>query len=195
MSAVPQQYLSLDEYFRLEETSEIKHEYYRGTSYNMTGASEAHNLIVANIIGQLNPQLIDKPCRVYPSDLRLKVEAAELYTYPDAIVICGPSQYADGRKDTVTNPTLLIEVLSPGTENYDRGAKFQNYRMIDTLHDYLMIAQDGVHVEHYIRQDNHAWLLRDFTDVSQVIDLPTICCSLALDAIYRNILFEQGPDA
>jgi len=191
MSAVPERFLSLEEYFLLEETGETKHEYYQGAAYAMTGGSLAHNLIVANIIGQLYRQLDGKACTVYPSDLRLKVEATGLYTYPDVLVICGPARTADRRNDTVTNPSVLIEVLSPSTEDYDRGKKFQHYRTIETLRDYLVIAQDSIHVEHYSRQEKHQWLLREFTQAEGVMHLASIGCSLPLAAVYEKVAFDE----
>lgn len=191
MSAVPEQSLSLHEYFLLEEASETKHEYYQGACYAMSGGSVAHNLIVANVIGQLHAQLRGKSCAVYPSDLRLKVEATNLYTYPDASVICGPIRTADGRNDTVINPSVLIEVLSPSTEDYDRGKKFQHYRTIDTLQDYLIIAQDSPRIEHYTRQETHQWLLREFILIDEVIHLASIDCTLALAAIYEKVVVQK----
>lgn len=191
MSAVPEQYLSLQEYFALEETSEIKHEYYQGIIFAMTGATARHNFILANIISSLRPQLRGKRCSISPSDLRVKVEATGLYTYPDASVYRGDLRFTDGRQDTVINPTVIIEVLSPSTENYDRGMKFHHFRSIESLQEYLLIAQDNVYVEHYARQDAHQWLLREFTQSDQVIELRSIGCTLALDTIYEEISFTK----
>ena len=191
MGAVPEQYLSLQDYFELEATSETKHEYYLGVIYAMTGASVTHNLLVANVISNLHLQLRGKSCTVYPSDLRLKVEATGLYTYPDAQVICGNIQHADERKDIVINPTVLIEVLSPSTKNYDRGMKFQHYRTIETLREYLIIAQDSGRVEHYIRQEAHRWLLVELTFDDQEIRLDSIGCTLTLAAIYEKVSFAE----
>jgi Uma2 family endonuclease len=190
MSAVPDRFLSLEEYFQLGETSEVKHEYYQGASSAMTGTSIPHNLMVANVISTLHAQLRGKSCTVYPSDLRVKVEATGLYTYPDAQVICGSPRTAE-RSDTVTNPTTLIEVLSPSTEGYDRGKKFQHYRAIETLRDYVVIAQDSVHVEHYTRQNERQWLLNDFTSLDQTVHLASIDCTLALAVIYEKITFVE----
>ena len=192
MNAVPENYLSLADYFTLEETGEVKHEFYRGAIYALAGASATHNLIVANVIGELHAQLHGKPCKVYPSDLRLKIEATELYTYPDAQVICQQLRFADGRQDTVTNPTVIIEVLSPGTEDYDRGKKFQHYRAIPSLRDYLVIAQDSARAEHYIRQEAQEWLLIEITNSAQAIPLKSIDCTLKLAAIYEDVLFENA---
>lgn len=191
MSAQPYEYLSLQQYFELEATSEIKHEYYRGATYAITGASARHNLIVANIIGLLHSQLRGSPCRVFPSDLRLKIEQTGLYTYPDVSVICGTIQFDAGRQDTVTNPSVLIEVLSPRTENYDRGKKFEHYRTIETLQVYIVVAQDRMHIEQYIRQDEHRWLLVDFFTPEQVLQIDTTDCNLPLADVYEYISFED----
>ena len=190
MSALPEQYLSLQDYFQLEETSEMKHEYYQGTIYDMAGANLRHNLIVTNLISSLHTQLRGSACNVFPSDLRIKVEAIGLYTYPDLSILCGDVQYADGREDCVSNPALLIEVLSPNTERYDRGKKFQYYRTIETLHDYLLIAQDNAHVEHYVRQDAQRWMLMEYSGDDQSIPLDAIGCTLTLASIYENVVFD-----
>ena len=190
MSAVPEHYLTLQDYLQLEETSETKHEYYQGAIYDLAGANMRHNIIVANVIGNLYMQLREKKCTVVPSDLRIKVEAIGLYTYPDVSVICGEIGYADGRQDTVTNPSLIIEVLSPSSENYDCGLKFQHYRTLASLQEYLLIAQDRARVELYVRQQEHQWLLMEFTGIDQVIPLTSIGCSLTLTAIYEKIGFD-----
>ncbi|MHB0938752.1 MAG: Uma2 family endonuclease [Armatimonadota bacterium] len=192
MNAVPDRCLSLDDYFLLEETSEIKYEYYQGAAYAMTGASEAHNLIVANVISLLHPQLRGKSCRVYPSDFRLKVQSTGLYTYPDVMVICGPTRNAERRNDTATNPSVLIEVLSPSTEDYDRGKKFQHYRTVETLREYIVISQDSPRVEQYIRQDENRWLLQEFKQIDNIVTLTSIDCSLSLTAVYENVSFDEN---
>ena len=147
MSAHPEQFVSLEEYYKLEETGEIKHEYYQGSIFAMTGGTERHNLISLDIGTELNIQLKGKSCRVYTTDFRLKIEAANLYTYPDLSIICGETPLTDGRQDTFTNPIILFEILSPSTEAYDRGNKAHFYRTIPTLQEHLLIAQDRPLVE------------------------------------------------
>jgi len=190
MSAIPEQYLTFDEYIALEESSGIKHEFFEGTAYAMTGASPAHNLITANVIGSLQPQLRGKSCRIYSSDQRFKVEATGLYTYADASVVCGPAQFADAPKYTMTNPTMIIEVLSPSTENYDRGKKSQQYRKIDSLRAYLLIAQDGRHVELYTRQEQNRWLLVETSEREAMVSLDAIGCTMAMKDIYEGVEFD-----
>lgn len=192
MNAIPDNFVTLDEYFRLEETSEIKHEYFHGAIYDMTGASYTHTTLVQNIAGQLYIQLRGKSCHAHTNDLRVKIETTMLYTYPDILVICGKPQFADDRNDTITNPTLIIEVLSPSTEGYDRGKKFQHYRTIATLQEYLLVAQDAVRVERYTRRAENEWLLQEFTALDQTVPLDTIGCALPLAAVYEDVTFEEG---
>lgn len=189
MSALPEQYISLEEYFKLEETSEIKHEYFHGEIFAMTGAKEDHNLIAVAVVSNLYIQLDGKPCRPYLSDFRLKIEAVNLYTYPDLSVICGDTQFADGRQDTFVNPTILIEVLSESTEAYVRGKKTECYRTIPSLREYLLIAQERPHIEHYRRQ-GHQWLFTEFSALDQEIVLESIGCTLCLAVIYKQIRFD-----
>lgn len=191
MSAPAHEYMTTEQYFTFAETSEGKHEYYRGAVYAMTGGTARHNLIVANIIALLHGQLRATTCRVFPSDLRLKIEQTGLYTYPDVSVICGPIFFSDNRQDTVTNPVVLIEVLSPRTENYDRGRKFEHYRTIETLQEYIVVAQDRVHIEHYVRQDTSRWLFVDFSAINQTVHVGAINCTVPVDIVYENIPFDN----
>jgi Uma2 family endonuclease len=189
MTALPEQFVSLEEYFALEETSEIKHEYYQGRTFAMTGASEQHNLITVAVVSKLNNQLEDKPCRPYSGDFRLKIEAVNIYTYHDLSVICGDTQFADGRKDTFLNPTLLIEVLSDSTEAYDRGKKTGFYRTIPTLREYLLIEQSSPHVERY-RRYGHDWILTEYSTMGDEVALDSIGCTLSLGEMYKRVSFN-----
>jgi len=191
MSAAPEQRLTLDEYIAIEESSETKHEFLDGNVHEMTDFSPAHCLITANLIGSLHPQLRGKSCRMFPSTQRLKVEATGLYTYPDASVVCGPMQLAEKPNYTMTNPTVLIEVLSPSTEGYDRGMKFEHYRKIDSLRAYLLIAQDSIQVELYTRQEQNSWLLEEFTEKETMVPLDAIGCTMAIKDIYRDVEFDE----
>ena len=144
--------LTITEYLALERAADYKSEYSRGEMRPMTGASQKHNLIVTNIVASLHFQLRKQPCEVYPSDMRIKGEATELITYPDISVICGEPYFDDSHKDTLLNPTVLIEVLSPSTAAYDRGDKFENYRQLPSLQECLLVAQEKMHVEQYSHQ-------------------------------------------
>ena len=191
MNALPEQYLSLEDYFKLDEASDSKHEYYQGAAFAMTGASEIHNLIAMAIGRNLGNQLYGKPCRPYPSDFRLKIEAINLYTYPDLSVICGETRFADGRKDTFVNPTLLCEVLSGSTEAYDRGKKAEFYRTIPSLQEYLLISQEKPHVERY-RRHHQDWLFSEYLALADEVTLDSIGCTLSLAAIYERVRFDVG---
>jgi len=190
MSAQPKIYLTPAEYLAFERTQEYKSEYWAGQVLAMAGASERHNLIETNVIIALGSQLRGKSCKVYPSDMRVKVPATGLYTYPDVTVMCGKAQFEDIDRDTLLNPTVIVEILSKSTENYDRGKKFQNYRTLESLTEYVLIAQDAVHIEHYIRQPDNQWLLSEAKDLSAVVDLPTIQCTLALIDVYDKVDIE-----
>lgn len=194
MAAQPHQHVSLDAYTDLEASTGLKHEYYRGSVYAMTGASPRHNLIVANVIALLHAQLRGRACTVYASDQRIKVEQTGLYTYPDISVICGDLRLDSAKRDTATNPTVLVEVLSPSTKDYDRGTKFQHYRTIDTLREYVVISQEMRHIEQYIRQSGDEWLLREFEQPEQVLGLESIGCTLDLQGVYEKVAFLQ-PEA
>ena len=188
----PGQELSLAGYYALEDTSEIKHEYFRGVAYAMAGASARHNLIVANLISSLHAQLRGKHCTVYPGDLRLQVVATGIYTFPDVMVICGDLQYADAREDTVTNPSVIFEVISPSTEHYDRGKKFEHFRTVSTLQEYLLIAQDRLHIEQYIRQEADQWLFVEYSLDQALIPLKEIGCILSVAAVYEKVCLDEG---
>jgi Uma2 family endonuclease len=197
MSAVPQQVWTPESYLAFERESDTRHEYLAGEIFAMTGASENHNLITGNTLASLHTQLRRTPCRIYPSDMRLKVPAAGLYTYPDVTVVCGEPQFdEDEVPDTLLNPTVLIEVLSPSTENYDRGKKFQHYRTLESLQEYLLISQESARIEHYVRQGEQ-WLFSDAYRLEDVVKLPSIDCILALADVYEKVTFEPevGQDA
>jgi Uma2 family endonuclease len=191
MTAAEKRVWTPAEYLAWERAQPEKHAYYRGEIFGMAGASEAHNLIVTNVVALLWNGLRGRPCRTYPSDMRVKIPATGLYTYPDASVVCGPSDFEDGEHDTLLNPKLLVEVLSPSTEAYDRGKKLAHYRTIDSLREVLLIAQDEALVDHYVRQSDGAWLLRSMP-AGKAVELSSIGCSLAVDDLYLNVTFEAG---
>jgi len=191
MNAVPERHVTLEEYFRLKEAGEGKHEYYRGVIYAIPNKTLRRVLIKGNASCYLHQQLRGKPCTIYLGSLRIKAEATGYYTYSDSLVICGEPRLADGRDDTVTNPSVIIDVLSMSKESKDRWAKFEHYRTIDTLQEYLIIAEDHVHVDHYIRQGAHQWLLVEYMEMEQTIELKSIGCTLSLDAIYETVVFGE----
>lgn len=179
-----------EEYLALERAAERKSEYRDGEIVGMTGASRRHSLITANLIRELGQQLKGRPCEVLSGDMRIWVPVTGLYTYADLVVVCGEPALADGHFDTLMNPTLLIEVLSPSTQNYDRGTKFVHYRALESLREYLLVSQDQPLVEHYIKQEDGNWLLSEAADLSVSVALPSIDCQLAMAEIYDRVRFE-----
>lgn len=187
MSAESISPMTIEEYLAGEQTSPAKHEFLNGLVYALDGASRNHNLIVANLIAELHSQLKQRACTVFPSDLRIKISATGLYTYPDVSVVCGETWFDDSHQDTLLNPTLIIEVLSPSTEHYDRGRKFQHYRQIPSLREYLLVSQDPYHIEHYSRQAANQWLLSEINDPQAMLELRSIQCMLTLQEVYAKI--------
>jgi Uma2 family endonuclease len=195
MSAQPHRYITVEEYLAGERSGELRHEYYRGEVFALAGGSSRHNIIAGNIYASLHSQFRKRECRVYSSDMRVKMRRVGLYVYPDVSALCGPPEFDDEHEDTLLNPSVIIEVLSPSTENYDRGKKFQHYRTLESLQEYLLVAQDSYHTEHYTRQDTFHWLLSEFDGLSGELALPPIGCQLRLEEIYEKIVFDQAGDS
>jgi Uma2 family endonuclease len=195
MSAAARPYLSPQEYLARERLAEIKSEYYDGEVFAMAGGSKEHSIIAVNTAGSLNAQLADRPCEVYNSDMRVQVAEEGPYTYPDVTVVCGEPQFADTEVDTLLNPTLMVEILSPTTEAWDRGGKFEGYQQVPSLQEYVLIAQDRPRVEQYARQAEGQWLLTVTSGLEGIVSLPSIGCALALREVYRKITFPEdaGP--
>lgn len=187
MSTDAQQHYTPEEYLALERQASCKSEYYAGEIFALAGASRWHNLIVVNVIGELSSQLKGRPATAYPSTMRLKVNSTGLYTYPDVTVVCGKPQFEDAQQDTLLNPTLIVEVLSESTEAYDRGGKFAHYRKLDSLIEYVLIAQTKPHIEHYVRQSDNRWLLEEADNLSATLHLPSIDCRLSLSEVYDKV--------
>ena len=190
-SAAAQTYLTPEEYLAFERKATTKHEYLNGQIVAMSGASFAHNFLTVNIATSLNIQLMEGECRVATSDMRVKVTQIDSYFYPDVVVVCGEPRAEDDTFDTLLNPTLIVEVLSPSTEGYDRGEKFEHYQQIASLKDYILISQDQVHVEYYYRQENE-WLQTEFVELEDVLSLLSIGCELRLSDIYRRVEIASG---
>lgn len=186
MAVQPKTQYTLEEYLELERSTREKHAFFRGEIFAMGGASAVHNLIVANVIGEMRQYFRGKPCQVYPSDLRVKVSPTGLYTYPDVVVVCGQPQF-EQPGETLLNPTLLVEVLSESSEAYDRGKKSEQYRTLLSLTDYLLIAQDRVLVEHYSRQPGDRWLLHAANRLEDTMAIASLGCELPLSEIYLNV--------
>ncbi|HLG18114.1 MAG TPA: Uma2 family endonuclease [Blastocatellia bacterium] len=193
MVSQPKRRYTEEEYLALERSSEAKHEYFNGEIFAMGGASRQHVLIVTNVVGELHLQLKRGPCRVFSTDLRVKVDPAGLYTYPDVVVLCDAARFSDEQEDTLLNPALIIEVLSESTKDYDRGGKFEQYRAIDSFVEYLLVAQDRPHVEHYVRQPDRSWTLYETNNLEDIVQLTSVRCSLRPADIYDKIEFRGTP--
>lgn len=191
MSSQPTPLLTPTEYLKIERAAEFKSEFFRGEMFAMAGASRRHNQVVSNIIREIGNALKDGPCEIYPSDLRVRVSATGLYTYPDATIVYGESQFEDDQLDTLINPTVVFEVLSESTESYDRGTKVSHYRKLPSVKEYVLIAQDRASVECYVRQESGGWLLQEATSLDEVARFESVDIDIPLSEIYRNVDFKS----
>jgi len=187
MSSQPKPGLTPEQYLALERTAAYKSEYFRGEVFAMAGASPTHVLIVANIVAVLHGQLRQRPCTVYATELRLKIHASGLYTYPDVVVVCGEPRFDDDQRDTLVNPTRIVEVLSESTQDYDRGGKFAQYRKIPSFVEYVLVAQDECHIEHFVKQVDGLGLLSETDRLEDVLTLSSLECTLLLSDIYEKV--------
>ncbi len=194
MSLQPQPYYSFEDYLAAErECIDEKHEYVAGQVFAMTGASYNHNVISANLARKLGNQLESRPCVALSSDMRLRIEIADVCTYPDVVVLCDEPAFHDRRRDVLTDATLVAEILSPSTEGYDRGGKFAIYRRLPGLCQYVLIAQDRHAVDCFTRQPDGRWVLDAYTDPEAIVTFESIGCAVRLDEIYDRVRFETDP--
>jgi Uma2 family endonuclease len=187
MATQPGTFLTPEQYLVIERAAEYKSEYYNGEMFAMSGAREVHNLIAVNLCADLHRQLRPRPCRVYMADMRVNVSASGLHTYPDATVVCGEPRFLDQTRDTLLNPDLIVEVLSPSTEAYDRGRKFEHYRSIESLREYLLVSTDRMIAELFTRQPDGRWLLTAAGRIEDVLDLQSVGCRIALADLYEGV--------
>jgi Uma2 family endonuclease len=180
---------TLEEYLKLEREAETKSEYIQGTIVAMAEPTRNHNRIKDATLSWLHQQLRGKDCEAAGSDTRLYIAAYNVGTYPDVAVICGPNNFLDERKDTITDATVIVEVLSPTTQNYDIGAKFRFYQGLPSFSEYVILAQDSIRGEHHTRQQDGSWVFRRIEDPTAVIELTSIGCRLPLAALYERVEF------
>ena len=185
-----QTYLTPAEYINIERKAVTKNEYLNGQIVAMSGASNAHNIITMNTANQLYNQLVDRDCLVYASDMRVGVHSPVSYFYPDVTVVCGEPRFEDDVFDTLLNPTVVIEVLSPSTAAYDRREKFTRYQQIASLKEYILISQSQMYVEHHLRQESQ-WRATEFQKFEDVVPVTSIKCELLLGHIYRRVTFSD----
>ncbi|UPL49202.1 Uma2 family endonuclease [Hymenobacter sublimis] len=189
LPATPLSYVSPEDYLEAERKAEHKHEYWDGEIRAMSGASFAHNRIAANLGGEIHFQLKGKNCSVVGSDQRVQVLSESTFVYPDLTVVCGQPRFEDNTKpDTLLNPTLLVEVLSPTTKSHDRGDKFFLYRQIPGLQQYLLLDSQSVHAELHTRDEQGRWILVETSDRQTVLELSSINCRIALTDVYAGVL-------
>ena len=193
MSTAPKR-ITPQEYLIRERQASIKSEFYQGEIFAMGGGSANHSLIAANFVREAGNALRDKPCIVFNSDLRVQVQSTGLYTYPDATIVCGELLFDDDHRDTLLNPTVIVEVLSDSTEKYDRGKKSNHYRQIASLKELILIAQDRSHVERFTRQPNGDWLFHEQKELTADFELKSLGISIAISELYRGVKFEPIED-
>jgi Uma2 family endonuclease len=193
MTAIPKTSYTLQEYIELEKNSEEKFEYWDGNVWTMSGASLEHNQITRNLGTEFDIQLRGKSCQSFPADMRVKVPSYPPYRYPDLTALCGKviTEKFEGL-DLLVNPQLIVEVLSPTTEAFDRGDKFTYYESIESFIEYLLVAQRRPHVTQYVKQESGLWLRADYTSLTDVVECLSVPCRFSLNAIYRDVVF---PDA
>jgi len=182
------------EYLILERTADYRSEYVNGQIIAMAGASRIHNLITGNFYREISQQLRGRPCEAYINDMRVKVSHTGLYTYPDVVVVCGDIRFEDIDNDTLLNPTVIVEVLSASTEAYDRGEKFAHYRRLESLQEYVLVAQDHVRIEHYVRRGTE-WILSETSTLDKTVNLIAIDCNVMLRDVYDKVQFIRGDEA
>jgi Uma2 family endonuclease len=184
----PQEYLIRD------RQASCKSEFHQGEVFAIGGGSANHSLIAANFVREAGNALKDKPCTVFNSDLRVQVRSTGLYTYPDATIVCGEREFDDDQRDTIINPTVIVEVLSDSTEKYDRGKKANHYRQIASLKELLLITQGRPHVERFTRQPNGDWMFHEQYDLSADFELKSLGIFVAISELYRGLKFDPIED-
>jgi Uma2 family endonuclease len=194
MASTARTRLTAQQYLEIERRAEYKSEFLNGEMFAMSGASRAHNLIATNVSSSLHAQLRGRPCETYASDMRVKVSVTGLYTYPDVVVVCGEAEFEDAHVDTLLNPTVIVEVLSPSTEAYDRGEKFAQFRNLRSLREYVVIAQDRPRIERFRRTEGQDWLFSAVDGLEAIAHLTSIGCDLALADVYERVQFPATGD-
>lgn len=187
MTRDPKTLLTEEEYLAIERRAEFRSEFFEGEMFAMAGASRKHNRIVSNLVITLGNQLRERPCNVYSNDMRVKIPATGLYTYPDVVVTCGEEEFADEEYDILLNPLVVIEVLSDSTEAYDRGKKFEHYQSVESLSTYVLVSQNAVRVEKYARRERCAWLYTEAHEDGAVVEIEAIRCDLELEDVYAKV--------
>ena len=185
----PEEYISLERK-AIPDAETVRSEYINGEIIKMSGASLAHNFIKGNIFLKLHTRLEGSGCAIFVNEMRVSIPTARSYFYPDVCVVSEEPRFEDDVFDSLLNPIVIVEVLSPSTEAYDRGEKFAHYRQLTSLQEYVLVAQDQMHVEHYRRQEKQ-WILTDIEKHDEILYLPSIQCELPLQEIYARVTFPE----
>ncbi len=194
MSAQPVARITPEEYLEAERKAEFKHEYFDGEVFAMSGGTFPHGTIITNFASALWNALKGRSCTVTSNDIRLRVGSGLLYTYPDILVVCGEPKFVDDQKDTLQNPTLIVEVLSPSTEGHDRGLKFRQYRTIESLREYAVVSQYEPRVEKFRLQPAGEWLMTECVGLEGTCRFESVNCEVAMSEIYYNVTFGAAGD-
>ena len=194
MSAVPIPKLTEAEYLAIERKADFKSEFYRGEMFAMADASRERNTVKENLIGEIYTCLKRSPCRSFSSDQRVKIQATGLYTYPDIVIVCGKPEYDSVDRDSLINPDAIIEVLSPSTETYDRGAKFRQYQQLPSVKEYILVSQNEPLCERFVRQTDGTWVLTIITGLAGELAFTTVPVRVPLADIYNGVLFPNNED-
>ena len=187
MIRTAKKFYTQEEYLAFERQSLEKHEYYQGEIFDMAGAGFNHNKLLMNFTVETGSFLKGKPCDVFGSDFRVHIPSNTLYTYPDALIVCGKAELLDEEFDTVLNPVVLVEILSPSTESYNRGKKFMLYRSIETLQEYILINSTSIKVEHFIKQTNGSWHSKEYNSLSDTFLIESISYRFPLHELYDGV--------
>jgi Uma2 family endonuclease len=192
MSTVAVRNYSVAEYLSREAASTVRNEYYRGDIFAMAGNTLQHTEIQGNLMYRLRQALEGSPCRPYGTDQRIRIEAVNLFTYPDVVVICGEPEFSPDDPMSITNPRVIFEILSPSTEAYDRGEKFELYQHLASLQEYILVSQDRAHIDRFVRQPGGGWLLQSFAGLEDVLEIESLKCRIPLALVYENVKFNPA---
>ncbi len=191
MTALPKRKLTAEEYLVIERDAEFKSDFYDGVMYSMAGASIEHNRVKENLARELGNRLVDGPCECLSSDQRVLINRTGLYTYPDIVVVCDPIERSRNDANTIVNPRIIFEVLSPSTERYDRDVKLRHYGQIESLQEYILVSQHEPQIHRLVRQADGTWSLKVFHGIEETFSLTSLPIEIPLAKVYRNITFPE----
>ena len=193
MSALPKRYFTPEEYAMLEEKAAYKSQYVAGEIFAMAGVEPAHDRLAYNLGGMFYVRFRGRDCTCHSADVKVRAKAGDLWTYPDWSIVCGKPQYdSSARPSSLLNPEVIFEILSPSTAAFDRGDKFERYKRIESLTDYVLVASEKMRIEHYVRQANGDWIYREHHDGTDVLKLESVEVELPLAEVYERVTFSEA---